>query len=36
MGFNPRSDGFLYTVGSNGDLNIWDHSKQNKIILFNL
>lgn len=36
IGFNPRSDGFMYTVGNNGYLNLWDHVKKNKIAFFNL
>lgn len=32
MGFNSRSEGFLYTIGSNGDLNVWDIMKRNKIL----
>ena len=29
-GFNPRSDGFLFTTGSNAQVNFWDIDKKNK------
>ena len=36
MEFNNRSESFLYSVGSVGDLNFWDIDKKNKIKLNNM
>jgi len=34
LGFNPRSNVFLFTAGGDGMLNFWDHKEKNKIKTF--